>query len=598
MLRILLLLVTLPLSAKAQTNGNLTLGSSLTADDQNSSWLSPSGEFTFGFRKMGQGAHSLAIWFEKIEDKTIVWSANGDNLAPEGSKIQLTIDCRLVLANPNGRELWSPSLTVAGVAHAAMFDMENFVLLDQGTKVNARYSEMNYSTGRFHFKLKNDGNLAFCATSDPWLASDTYWVSNTNDSGFRLIFNQSGQVYLTARNGTLLKLVTSDTVPTNEFYQRAILEYDGVFRQYVHPEGANSSSALALGWSMVSSPIPPNICQSIRQTTGSGPCGFNSYCALGDDQRPRCHCPPGYIPLDSTNEMNGCRQDFVLQSCDGSRPEACQFALHEMLRTNWPTNDYERTAAQIEDKSFRSRDSKLSRPVQINQATGMQTFTYQELQEATDEFKEELGRGTFGTVYKGVLGSEDTNFVAVKVLPTRTGESEKEFEREVSAIGRTDHKNLVQLLGYCNEGQHRLQVYEFMSNGTLADFLFGASRPSWYRRIEIACDVAQGLSYLHVHCTRHIIHCDIKPQNILLDGSLTAKISDFGIAKLLMVNQTRTITRVRGTRGYLAPEWFRNMPISSKVEVYSFGILLVELICCRKNYKPEAEIEAQIVLVD
>ncbi|KAK3439478.1 hypothetical protein EUGRSUZ_C04351 [Eucalyptus grandis] len=607
MLRILLLLVTLPLSAKAQTNGNLTLGSSLTADDQNSSWLSPSGEFTFGFRKMGQGAHLLAIWFEKIEDKTIVWSANGDNLAPEGSKIQ---------------ELWSPSPTVAGVAHAAMLDTGNFVLvsqnyvnlwetfsqstdtilptqqLDQGTKVNSHYSEMNYSTGRFHFKLGDDGNLAFYATSNPWLASDTYWVSNTKDSGFGLILNQSGQVYLTARNGTLLKLITLDTVPTNEFYQRAILEYDGVFRQYVHPKGANSSSALALGWSM-----------SIRQTTGSGACGFNSYCALGDDQRPRCQCPPGYTPLDSTNEMNECRKDFVPQSCDGSRPETDQFALHEMLRTNWQRNDYERTAAQTEDRcreacladcffavaifggsgtcykknpmegwilmetripliiiesvllsssvfvnlllllityliyrSFRSRDSKLSRPVQINQATGMQTFTYQELQEATDEFKEELGRGAFGTVYKGVLGSEDTNFVVVKVLATRTGEREKEFEREVSAIGQTNHKHLVQLLGFCNEGQHRLLVYEFMSNSTLADFLFGISKPTWYKRIEIAC--------------------------------------------------------VRGTRGYLAPEWFRNMPISSKVDVYSFSILLVELICCRKNYEPGAEIEAQIVLVD
>ncbi|KAF8036719.1 hypothetical protein BT93_C2435 [Corymbia citriodora subsp. variegata] len=249
-------------------------------------------------------------------------------------------------------------------------------------------------------------------------------------------------------------------------------------------------------------------------------------------------------------------------------------------------------------RSFRSRDSILSRPVQINQATGMRTFTYRELQEATDGFKEELGRGAFGTVYKGVLGSEETNSVAVKVLATRTGESQKEFEREVSAIGQTNHKNLVQLLGYCNEGQHRLLVYEFMSNGTLANFLFGASRPSWYRRIEIACDVARGLSYLHDDCTRRIIHCDIKPQNILLDGSLTAKISDFGLAKLLMANQTRTTTGVKGTRGYLAPEWFRNLPISSKIDVYSFGILLVELICCRKNYEPGAEIEAQIVLAD
>ncbi|XP_039165914.1 G-type lectin S-receptor-like serine/threonine-protein kinase LECRK1 [Eucalyptus grandis] len=233
----------------------------------------------------------------------------------------------------------------------------------------------------------------------------------------------------------------------------------------------------------------------------------------------------------------------------------------------------------------------------ITQATGTQTYTYQEPQEATDGFKE-LGRGAFGAVYKGVLGSKDTNFVAVKVLMAWTGESEKEFEREVSATGQTNHKNLMQLLGFCNEGQHPLLVYEFMSNGSLADFLFGSSRPSWYKRVEIACDVTWGLSYLHEECTRRIIHCDIKPQNILLDGSLTTKISDFRLAKLFMANQTRTTIGVKGTIGYLALEWFRNMPISSKVDVYSFGILLVELICCRKNYEPKAEIEAQIVMVD
>ncbi|KAF8036717.1 hypothetical protein BT93_C2432 [Corymbia citriodora subsp. variegata] len=708
-LGILLVLFPLPLSAEAQTRGKLNLGSSLTANDGNSSWLSLSGEFAFGFRRMGRGAHLLAIWFEKIEDKTIVWSANGDSLAPEGSKIWLTTDGRLVLADPNGRELWSPSPTFAGVEHAAMLDTGNFVLvgqnsinlwetfsrptdtilptqqLDLGSTVKSRYSEMNYSTGRFHLILQDDGNLVFHATPYSGDSSDTYWDSKTVGKGFRLIFNQRGKVYLTARNGAVLNGITSGTVPTSGFYHRAILEYDGVFRQYVHPKTADSSS----GWTTVSSPIPPNICTSIWQNFGSGACGFNSYCVLEGDGRPQCHCPPGYTPLDSTNVMSGCRQDFVSQSCDGSKPETDQFDLREMPNTDWPMYDYERTPGQTEDRcreacladcfcalaifgggtcwkkkiplsngmrvpgkdrkalvkvrinnltskptgngnknstlviirsvplssivfvnllllltpyliyrSFRSRDSKLSRPVQINQVTGMRTFTYQELQEATDGFKEELGRGAFGTVYKGVLGSEETNSMAVKVLATRTGESEKELEREVSAISQTNHKNLVQLLGYCNEGQHRLLVYEFMNNGNLVDFLFGASRPSWNRRIEIACDVAQGLSYLHDGCTRPIIHCDIKPQNILLDGSLTAKLSDFGLAKLLMANQTRTTTEFRGTRGYLAPEWFRNMPISSKVDVYSFGILLVELICCRKNYEPGAEIEAQIVLVD
>ncbi|KAF8036585.1 hypothetical protein BT93_C2340 [Corymbia citriodora subsp. variegata] len=576
-LGILLVFVPLPLSAEAQTRGNLTSGSSLTANDRNSSLLSPSGEFAFGFRRMGRGAHLLAIWFEKIEDKTIVWSANDGMLAPEGSKIQLTADGRLVLADPRGGELWSPSLT--GVEHAAMLDTGNFVLvgqnsvnlwetfsqptdtmlptqqLDQGTKVSARYSEMNYSSGRFNFILQADGNLVFYATPYSGDFSDTYWDSKTVGSGFRLIFNQSGQVYLTARNGTILNSITSGTVPTGGFYHRAILEYDGVFRQYVHPKTANSSS----GWTMISSPIPPNICTSIRQNFGSGACGFNSYCVLGDDKRPQCRCPPRYTPLDTTNEMKGCRQDFEPQSCDGSRPETDQFDLREMPDTNWPMYDYQRTPGTTEDWC---REACLA-----------------------DCF---CALVIFGG---GVCWKKKIPLSNGMMLPRGDSEGTK-------ALIKTNHKNLVQLLGYCNEGQHRLLVYEFMSNGTLANFLFGASRPSWYRRIEIACDVARGLSYLHDDCTRRIIHCDIKPQNILLDGSLTAKISDFGLAKLLMANQTRTTTGVKGTRGYLAPEWFRNLPISSKIDVYSFGILLVELICCRKNYEPGAEIEAQIVLAD
>ncbi|KAK3439484.1 hypothetical protein EUGRSUZ_C04359 [Eucalyptus grandis] len=344
-LGILLILVPLPLSAEAQTGGNLTLGKSLTANNWNSSWLSPLGEFAFGFRKMGQGAYLLAIWFEMIEEKTVVWWANGSDLAPEGSKVQLTANRGLVLTDSRGRELWSSNLTATCLAYAAMLDTGNFILasashvklwdsfsrptdtilptqqLDLRAKLNAQYSEMNYSAGRFHFMLGDAGNLAFYATPDPLDASDTYWRSNTVGSGFQLIFNQSGQVYLTARNRTILNRITAEPVPTGGYYQRAILEYDGVFRQYIHPKTANSSSGRLIGWSRVSASVPQNLCTSIAQQIGSGACGFNSYCTRGDDLRPRCQCPPGYTLLDSTNEMNGCIQDFAPQNCNGSRPE-------------------------------------------------------------------------------------------------------------------------------------------------------------------------------------------------------------------------------------------------------------------------------------
>jgi serine/threonine protein kinase len=136
-----------------------------------------------------------------------------------------------------------------------------------------------------------------------------------------------------------------------------------------------------------------------------------------------------------------------------------------------------------------------------------------------------------------------------------------------------------------------------MTNGSLNQFLFGDARLQWNLRAQIALGVARGLLYLHEECNTQIIHCDIKPQNILLDGNFTAKISDFGLAKLLRTNQTQTNTGIRGTRGYVAPEWFKSIGITAKVDVYSFGVILLELICCRRNVELDAA-EDQKILTD
>ena len=210
------------------------------------------------------------------------------------------------------------------------------------------------------------------------------------------------------------------------------------------------------------------------------------------------------------------------------------------------------------------------------------SFTYQDLEEATSGFKEELGRGSFGTVYKGLLVSSHSKYVVVKKLDKMIKEGEREFKAEVTVIGQTHHRNLVWLLGYCDEGEHRILVYKFMYNGSLSSFLFGVIRPSWQQRMQIALGIARGLMYLHEECNMQIIHCDIKPQNILLDDFFTAKISDFGLAKLLINQQTQTLISIRGTKGYVAPEWFRNTPILVKVDVYSFVVMLLEIICCRR----------------
>ncbi|GJN38838.1 hypothetical protein PR202_gb27916 [Eleusine coracana subsp. coracana] len=218
-------------------------------------------------------------------------------------------------------------------------------------------------------------------------------------------------------------------------------------------------------------------------------------------------------------------------------------------------------------------------------------FTRKELHRATNGFNRLLGQGGFGKVYHGVVKClQPPHDVAVKELKSTDYEyKETEFENEVKSIGRIHHKNLVRMVGYCKEGTHRMLVFEFMPRGSLQDFLFRSSsedeRPPWSWRAGAAISIARGLEYLHYGCSTQIIHCDIKPDNILLDDKYEPRITDFGIARLLGDDKVKqTITHVRGTVGYLAPEWFisSDRRVDCKVDVFSFGVMLLEMICCRR----------------
>jgi serine/threonine protein kinase len=184
-------------------------------------------------------------------------------------------------------------------------------------------------------------------------------------------------------------------------------------------------------------------------------------------------------------------------------------------------------------------------------------------------------------VFKGSLS--DSTTIAVKRLDYAY-QGEKQFRAEVSSIGIIHHINLVRLIGFCCEGSRRLLVYEHMPNRSLDLHLFqsDATMP-WHTRYQIALGVARGLAYLHGSCQDCIIHCDIKPENILLDASFAPKIADFGMAKLLGRDFSRVLTTVRGTAGYLAPEWISGVAVTTKVDVYSFGMVLLEIISGRRN---------------
>lgn len=231
-----------------------------------------------------------------------------------------------------------------------------------------------------------------------------------------------------------------------------------------------------------------------------------------------------------------------------------------------------------------------------NEEFTLRSFSYSELEKATEHFKEDKRHGSFGNVYKGIL-SEGNRTVSVKRLEKIGDEGEREFKAEMTAIGQARHKNLVHLLGFCLEGSKKLLVYEYMSNGSLADIIFSSeTRPSWEQRMRLALDISRGILYLHEKCETCIIHCNIKPHNILVDDSWTAKISEFGLSKFLVPDQVGNQLQLKGTRGYSAPELQNSVLISDKVDVYSYGVMLLEIICCRSNMDVNVSTEDEIFL--
>ncbi|CAG7859725.1 unnamed protein product [Brassica rapa] len=213
-------------------------------------------------------------------------------------------------------------------------------------------------------------------------------------------------------------------------------------------------------------------------------------------------------------------------------------------------------------------------------------YTLRELEVSTDGFSDKhvIGQGGYGIVYRGVL--EDKSIVAIKNLLNNRGQAEKEFKVEVEAIGRVRHKNLVRLLGYCVEGEHRMLVYEYVDNGNLEQWLHGdglgsKSPLTWEIRMNIVLGTAKGLMYLHEGLEPKVVHRDIKSSNILLDKQWNAKVSDFGLAKLLGSEMSYVTTRVMGTFGYVAPEYASTGMLNERSDVYSFGVLVMEMISGR-----------------
>ncbi|KAK8448559.1 hypothetical protein SEVIR_7G051000v4 [Setaria viridis] len=241
----------------------------------------------------------------------------------------------------------------------------------------------------------------------------------------------------------------------------------------------------------------------------------------------------------------------------------------------------------------RAKYQEIEEEFDFDQLPGMpMRFSYEKLREYTEDFSKKLGEGGFGSVFEGKLDEER---IAVKRLESAR-QGKKEFLAEVETIGSIEHINLVRLVGFCAEKSHRLLVYEYMPRGSLDRWIYYRHNNApldWGTRCRIILDIAKGLCYLHEECRRKIAHLDIKPQNILLDENFNAKLADFGLSKLIDRDQSKVMTVMRGTPGYLAPEWLTSQ-ITEKVDIYSFGVVVMEVICGRKNIdnsQPEESIQ-------
>ncbi|KAG6632557.1 hypothetical protein CIPAW_13G167500 [Carya illinoinensis] len=587
------LLLLLLISAITQTSGNMIVESSLYANNDNSSWLFPSGEFAFGF------PHLTNI------DFFIHYPA------PRESKMKITANRGLLLPSSQGVVLWiSPGIT--GVAsYGSMYDTGNFVLeennfnktilptqkMERGRVLSSRKSENNFSKGRFQLRfIEGRSKLVFNSINLPTTKpNEAYYEKKST----QLVFDESGYIYILTENEKCINLSRGGLSARNS-YVRATLNFDRIFTLYSHPKTTSIGNEI---WTSIWS-VPNNICKDFL---------------VRADKRPKCECLRGYSFLDPNDPYGSCKPDFT-QECteDEHSYEKKLYAIEEIPNIDWTGIDYIRlrpfteencnnsclqdcmctVAVFADDDGYWKKKLPLSNgrfdnnfngkafikvmkdnstlrgpcnpisgkePIQNKREEkililvgsvllGCSVFVKFSLivsvlygcffiyhkkikttneKDATDEFKEQLVKGSFCVVYKGSINMGSNVLVAFKKL------------------NRTS----------------TILVYEFLINGSLACFLFGDLKPNWKERIQIVVRMARALLFLREECSCQIIRCDIKPQDILLDEHYN--------------------------------EWFKNMPITSKVDVYSYGVLLLEIICCWKSVLAmESGGEHNAILID
>ncbi|KAJ9554051.1 hypothetical protein OSB04_018096 [Centaurea solstitialis] len=379
--------------------------------------------------------------------------------------------------------------------------------------------------------------------------------------------------------------------------------------------GSVENMPLLLDWA-----IGNKTCEIARKDTHTFLCKGNTSECDQEYGGPgyRCRCTPGYA--GNPYRENNCKRSYECQCPKGYKKDGrgCMKDVSLIIQIVVGTlaavifllifvvwlylGLKKRKLLMLKEKFFRQNggimlQQRISREGSSSHHDRAKVFTIEELKKATNNYDETriIGKGGYGTVYKGVLS--DKRIVAIKKskLIDQTESQIEQFINEVVILSQINHRNVVKLIGCCLETQVPLLVYEFISNGTLSDHIHNESRSlalTWDIRLKIATGTAGALSYLHSAASVPIIHRDIKPTNILLDDNYVAKVSDFGASKLIPVDQTELATIVQGTLGYLDPEYLQTNQLTDKSDVYSFGVVLVELLTGKKALRfdrPENE---------
>ncbi|KAA3467270.1 Apple-like protein [Gossypium australe] len=602
-------------SAVSSLSRGLKQGSSISVEQANDVLTSADGTFSAGFHPVGNNAYCFAIWLNKppctTHNCTIVWMANRDfPVNGKHSKLTLLRSGNLVwkantvsnLTSSLYLELYDSGNLVLhdsdGSFFTLYFDPNNVLnLVYQSPEVSSVYwpdpSLLSWEAGR---SMYNTSGIAVLSSFGDFSSTDgvNFFPSDFGSMIQRMLkLDFDGNLRLYSRKGEENWVVSWK--PSRNHAGMLKLDFDGNLRLYSRKGEEN----WVVSWQAFSQPCRIH-----------GSCEPNS---AFNSNTLKVHRSDGIYCYPKAQLLNGRRSDNLEGDMYLKLPKVSLSSFNKASDQDYKldcSTKFEELGREY-PKSHESESLKLalwsagaigivevlsiffvlwllirtrqhSGPVQgyFLATSSIRRFTYAELKKATKSFTEEIGRGAGGVVYKGKLS--DGRIAAIKRLIDANHQGEAEFLVEVDTIGRLHHMNVIEMWGYCTEGKQRLLIYEYMEHGSLAKSLSFQSI-DWRNRFEIAIGTAKGLAYLHEECLEWVLHCDIKPENILLDSSYQPRVTDFGLSWLLNRGDVKYsgFSRIRGTRGYMAPEWVSNHPITSKVDVYSHGIVVLVLVTGR-----------------